>query len=167
MAYYTSFLNSIGFKAKQKVLADATYFTTIGERKLHPQTGFADWNQDFANPVDFYLLLDGHAILPTSNENFGEVNDPKINAAVATLGKVPSTQLGSVAAKWQATRRVRGQEGLRRRVRLPDVPEVHVLAHELRRGDLPCRVRVGSELVRTQVDLSGEPGRFALRLTGS
>jgi peptide/nickel transport system substrate-binding protein len=102
MAYYTSFLNQIGFKATQKVLADATYFTTIGERKLHPQTGFADWNQDFANPVDFYLLVDGHAILPTSNENFGEVNDPKINAAVATLGQVPTTQLGSVASKWQA-----------------------------------------------------------------
>jgi peptide/nickel transport system substrate-binding protein len=102
MAYYTSYLNSIGFKATQKVLADATYFSTIGERKLHPQTGFADWNQDFANPVDFYLTIDGHAILPTSNENFGEINDPKINAAVATLGKVPTTQLGSVAAKWQA-----------------------------------------------------------------
>ena len=103
MAYYTSFLNSIGFKAKQKVLADRRTSPPSAERKLHPQTGFADWNQDFANPVDFYLLVDGHAILPTSNENFGEVNDPKINAAVATLGKVPSTQLGSVAAKWQAT----------------------------------------------------------------
>jgi peptide/nickel transport system substrate-binding protein len=102
MAYYTSYLNSIGFKAKQKVLADATYFTTIGERKLHPQTGFADWNQDFANPVDFYLLIDGHAILPTDNENFGEVNDPKINDAIATLGKTPATQLSSVASKWQA-----------------------------------------------------------------
>jgi peptide/nickel transport system substrate-binding protein len=102
MAYYTSYLNSIGFKATQKVLADATYFTTIGERKLHPQTGFADWNQDFANPVDFYLLVDGQAILPTSNENFGEVNDPKINNAIATLGQVPATQLNSVAAKWQA-----------------------------------------------------------------
>jgi peptide/nickel transport system substrate-binding protein len=102
MAYYTSYLNAIGFKATQKVLADATYFTTIGERKLHPQTGFADWNQDFANPVDFYLLVDGHAILPTSNENFGEVNDPKINNAIATLGKTPATQLSSVASKWQA-----------------------------------------------------------------
>jgi peptide/nickel transport system substrate-binding protein len=102
MAYYTSFLNSIGFKAKQKVLADATYFTTIGELKLHPQTGFTDWNQDFANPIDFYLLLDGHAILPTDNENIGEVNDPKINNAIATLGKVPTTQISSVTAKWQA-----------------------------------------------------------------
>jgi peptide/nickel transport system substrate-binding protein len=102
MAYYTQFLNQIGFKATQKVLADATYFTTIGEQKLHPQTGFADWNQDFANPVDFYLLVDGHAILPTDNENFGEVNDPKVNNAIATLGQVPTTQLGSIASKWQA-----------------------------------------------------------------
>jgi peptide/nickel transport system substrate-binding protein len=102
MAYYTSYLNSIGFKAKQKVLADATYFTTIGERKLHPQTGFDDWNQDFANPVDFYLLVDGHAILPTDNENIGEINDSKINSAVATLGKVPTPQLNSIASKWQA-----------------------------------------------------------------
>jgi peptide/nickel transport system substrate-binding protein len=102
MTYYTQFLNQIGFKATQKVLADATYFTTVGELKLHPQTGFADWNQDFPNPIDFYLLLDGHAILPNNNENFGEVNDPKINAAIDTLGTTPSTKLSSIAAKWQA-----------------------------------------------------------------
>jgi peptide/nickel transport system substrate-binding protein len=103
MTYYTSFLNSIGFKATQKVLADATYFTTIGELKLHPQTGFADWNQDFPNPVDFYgVLLDGKAILPTDNENFGETNDPYINAQVTKLGATPTTQLSSVVSKWQA-----------------------------------------------------------------
>jgi peptide/nickel transport system substrate-binding protein len=102
MAYYTSFLNSIGFKATQKVLADASYFTTIGSLKLHPQTGFADWNEDFSNPVDFYLLVDGHAILPEQNQNFGEINDPKVNNAIATLGQVPAAQLKSVASKWQA-----------------------------------------------------------------
>ena len=102
MVYYTSYLNQIGFKATIKVLADANYFTTIGELKLHPQTGFADWNQDFANPVDFYLLVDGKAILPTLNQNFGEVNDPKVNSAIATLGSVPTPQLSSVASKWQA-----------------------------------------------------------------
>jgi peptide/nickel transport system substrate-binding protein len=100
--YYTSFLNSIGFKATQKVIADATYFTTIGNLKLNPQTGFADWNQDFPNPVDFYLLLSAQAILPTNNENFGQVNDPKINSAVNTLGQVPTSQLSSIASKWQA-----------------------------------------------------------------
>jgi peptide/nickel transport system substrate-binding protein len=104
MTYYTQFLNQIGFKATQKVIADATYFTTIGESKtLHPQTGFADWNQDFPNPVDFYgVLLDGNAILPTDNENFGQTNDPYINAQVAKLGATPTTELSSVVKQWQA-----------------------------------------------------------------
>jgi len=103
MTYYTSFLNQIGLKATIKVIADANYFTTIGSSKsVDPETGFADWNQDFPNPVDFYLLLDGKAILPTDNQNFGQVNDPKINAAIATLGTTPTTQLSSVASKWQA-----------------------------------------------------------------
>jgi peptide/nickel transport system substrate-binding protein len=102
MTYYTSFLNQIGFKATQKVIADATYFTTIGDLKLHPQTGFTDWNQDFPNPVDFYLLLSGKAILPTNNENPGEINDPYINSQIAKLSVVPTTQLGSVATQWRA-----------------------------------------------------------------
>jgi peptide/nickel transport system substrate-binding protein len=89
MTYYTSFLNQIGFKATQKIITDATYFTTIGELKLHPQTGFADWNMDFPNPVDFYgVLLDGNAILPTDNENFGETDDPYINSQVARLSTI-------------------------------------------------------------------------------
>ena len=104
MTYYTQYLNQIGFKATQKVIADATYFTTIGQSKsVHPQTGFADWNQDFPNPVDFYgPLLDGASILPTNNENFGQTNDPYINAQVKKLGATPSTQLSTVAAQWQA-----------------------------------------------------------------
>jgi peptide/nickel transport system substrate-binding protein len=105
MTYYTQFLNQIGFKATQKVIADATYFTTIGNLKLNPQTGFADWNQDFPNPIDFYLLLSGAAILPTNNQNFGQVNDPVINSKVGSLGslfKTPSSQLSAVASQWQA-----------------------------------------------------------------
>jgi peptide/nickel transport system substrate-binding protein len=102
MTYYTSFLNQIGFKATQKVIADATYFTTIGNLKLNPQTGFADWNQDFPNPVDFYLLLSGQAILPTNNQNFGQINDPHINSQVNTLGTVPTSQLTSVQSQWES-----------------------------------------------------------------
>ena len=101
MTYYTSFLNQIGFKATQKVIADANYFSTIGNLKLNPQTGFADWNQDFPNPIDFYLLLQASAILPTNNQNFGQVNDPYINATADKLGKVATNQLSSVASQWQ------------------------------------------------------------------
>ena len=126
MTYYTQFLNQIGFKATQKVIADATYFTTIGNTKLKPQTGFTDWNQDFPNPVDFYLLVDGKTILPTNNENPGMINDPHINSEVSKLATTPTTQLSSVTAQWQIARAVRRQEGVRRAVRLSDVPEVRV-----------------------------------------
>jgi peptide/nickel transport system substrate-binding protein len=102
MTYYTQFLNQIGFKATQKVIADATYFTTIGNLKLNPQTGFADWNQDFPNPIDFYLLLQSTSIQPTNNQNFGQVKDPQVDKQSAELGKVPTSQLQSIAAKWQA-----------------------------------------------------------------
>ena len=103
MTYYTSFLNQIGLKAQIKVIADANYFTTIGTVKLEPQTGFADWNQDFPNPIDFYLLVDGNGIQPTDNENFGQVNDPKINAAIKKLGPIPTTQINAkVKSEWQS-----------------------------------------------------------------
>lgn len=102
MTYYTSFLNQIGFKAKQKLIADASYFPTVGNLKGHPQTGFADWNQDFPNPIDFYLLVQGSSILPTNNENFGEVDDPQINQQSAKLGAVPTDKLNTIASQWQS-----------------------------------------------------------------
>ncbi len=104
--YYTSFLNQIGFKATEKIIADATYFPTTGNLKLNAQTGFDDYNQDFPNPIDFYgLLLAGDAITPTGNLNLGQVNDPVINAKVNQLGslfKVPTTNLSSVATQYKA-----------------------------------------------------------------
>ncbi|MGH2868083.1 MAG: ABC transporter substrate-binding protein [Solirubrobacteraceae bacterium] len=102
MTYYTQFLNQIGLKATQKVIADATYFTTIGNLKLNPQTGFADWNQDFPNPIDFYLLLQKTAILPTNNQNFGQVSDPQVDSQSTKLGAVPSSKLATIGSQWQA-----------------------------------------------------------------
>ncbi len=103
MTYYTQFLNEIGFKATIKVIAASVYAQTIGELRLHPQTGEYEWIEDFPNPVDYYgVLLDGSAILHTNNLNFGEVNDPHINSEVAKLGVIPSTQLSRSVAQWQA-----------------------------------------------------------------
>jgi peptide/nickel transport system substrate-binding protein len=100
--YYTSVLNQIGFKATEKIIADSTYFPTIGNAATDPQTGFADWIQDFPNPSDFYLLMDAKSIQPKNNENFSKVNDPHIQSELATLNAVPSTRLQSVAKRWQA-----------------------------------------------------------------
>jgi peptide/nickel transport system substrate-binding protein len=100
--YYADLLNKLGYKATPKLISDTTYFPTIGNAKTAPQTGFADWIQDFPNPADFYLLLDADSIQPVNNENFGNVNDPFIQQQLGKLENVPSTQLDSVADQWQA-----------------------------------------------------------------
>lgn len=102
VAYYTDLLNQLGFKAKTKVIADAQYFATIGNLKLDPQTGFADWNQDFPNPSDFYLLMDANSIQQTNNENFSQVKDPHVQSELKALNPVPASKLNSVASRWQA-----------------------------------------------------------------
>jgi peptide/nickel transport system substrate-binding protein len=94
--YYTSVLNSLGFKATEKVVNSGVYFTTIGAPTLHPQTGFADWNQDFPNPWDFMQLFAGNA---GSSLNYGYVNDPHYNA---TLNKLDQQPPEKVASQWAA-----------------------------------------------------------------
>jgi peptide/nickel transport system substrate-binding protein len=103
MTNYTQLLNEIGFKAKIKLIDAAVYLQTIGELRLHPQTGEFEWIEDFPNPVDYYgVLLDGKAILHTNNLNFGEVTDPHVDSSITKLGLVPATQLSQSVAKWQA-----------------------------------------------------------------
>ena len=101
--YYASVLSSLGFKVTIKPVADAQYYSTIGNLKLDPQTGFDDWLQDFPNPGDFYQNnLDARAIQPTNNLNAGRVNDPNIQKSLAQLYPVPAGQLATHAAGWQA-----------------------------------------------------------------
>jgi peptide/nickel transport system substrate-binding protein len=96
-------LNAIGFKATLKTIADAEYFSTIETLKNHPQVGFADWQQDFPNPGDFYQnLVDANAIAPVGNSNYEEINDPHIQSELKTLYAVPAAQLSSVASRWEA-----------------------------------------------------------------
>jgi peptide/nickel transport system substrate-binding protein len=99
--YYADLLNKIGYHATPKLISDTTYFPTIGNAKTAPQTGFADWIQDFPNPVDFYLLLATSSIQPVNNENFGNVSDPKIDSTIKKLEPTPTQDLDSVASQWQ------------------------------------------------------------------
>jgi peptide/nickel transport system substrate-binding protein len=100
--YYADLLNKIGYHATPKLISDTTYFPTIGNAKTAPQTGFADWIQDFPNPVDFYLLLATSSIQPVNNENFGNVSDPMIDSTIKKLEPTPTQNLSSVASQWQA-----------------------------------------------------------------
>ncbi len=99
--YYADLLNKLGYHATPKLISDTTYFPTIGNAKTAPQTGFADWIQDFPNPVDFYLLLTTSSIQPVNNENFGNVSDPTIDSTVKKLEPTPTPDLDSVADQWQ------------------------------------------------------------------
>jgi peptide/nickel transport system substrate-binding protein len=92
-----SVLNSIGFKATEKVVNSSVYFTTIGVPSLKPQTGFGDWLQDFPLPWDFMQLFAGNA---GSSLDYGYVNDAYYNSTLNTLYQVADVQ--SVASQWKA-----------------------------------------------------------------
>ena len=64
-----------------------------------PQTGFANWFQDFPHPKNFFFLVDGKSIQPTNNQNFGNVDDPEITKGIAELNKEPE-MTDEVADKW-------------------------------------------------------------------
>jgi len=100
--YYASILNAIGFKASEKIVADAQYYSTVGNVSNKAQTGWLSYSQDFPNPIDFYQLLDAKSIQPTENHNLSQVDDPHIQSELASLAPVPSSQLSSVVARWQA-----------------------------------------------------------------
>jgi peptide/nickel transport system substrate-binding protein len=94
--YITGVLNSLGFKATEKVINSSVYFTTIGAPTLKPQFGFGDWVQDFPNPWDFMQLFAGNA---GSSLNYGYVNDSHYNSQINTL---PASTPESVASQWTA-----------------------------------------------------------------
>ena len=69
----------MGFDATPKILDGGVYFQTIGNEKTEAQTGFANWFSDYPHPLNFYFLVDGDTIQPTNNQNYGNVDDPRIN----------------------------------------------------------------------------------------
>jgi peptide/nickel transport system substrate-binding protein len=100
--YYASALNSVGFNATLHLINPSIYWTTIGNAQTKSDTGEAGQFLDFPNPADFYLLLDGRSIHPVHSNNFGNVNDPHIQAMLIKLEQVPSTQLSTVVPQWTA-----------------------------------------------------------------
>lgn len=94
--YFTSVLNSLGFKATEKVVNSGVYFTTIGAPSLKPQAGWGDWVQDFPHPWDFMQLFAGNA---GSSLNYGYVKDSHYDSTLNTLYQ---SDPKSVASQWSA-----------------------------------------------------------------
>jgi peptide/nickel transport system substrate-binding protein len=97
---YSDMLNEIGLDAEPRILDGGVYFQTIGNEKTAPQTGFANWFADFPHPLNFYFLVDGDSIQPTNNQNFGNVDDKKINDEIDRLSLETDTE--AVAEDWAA-----------------------------------------------------------------
>ena len=74
---YADQLNKIGLDAeptdhrRRRLLRDDRQ-----RARRTPQTGFANWFQDFPHPKNFMFLVDGKSIQPTNNQNYGNVEDP-------------------------------------------------------------------------------------------
>ena len=90
-AYLADVLNSIGLKAKEKIINSAVYWTTVGNQATNAQIGFADWFQDYPHPLDWFdVLLNGQRITQTHNNNYANFNDAAVNTKIDALKKEPS-----------------------------------------------------------------------------
>ena len=97
---YADMLNEMGLDATPKIVDGGVYFQTIGNEKTAPQTGFANWFLDFPHPLNMYFLVDPDSIQPTNNQNFGNVDDPKISGELDELEL--ETDLEAAADQWAA-----------------------------------------------------------------
>jgi len=88
--YLVDVLNSIGWRARPKLLAPDVYFTTIGNQATRAQIMDTNWFQDYPHPLDWFdVLLNGNRITQTHNNNVGNADFPAANALIEKLKKEP------------------------------------------------------------------------------
>jgi peptide/nickel transport system substrate-binding protein len=91
MEYYTDVLNQIGLNAELRNIPAEEYFVTIGTRKNKPQTGWANWFQDYPHPSDFIdILLNPDNVVATGNNNYTyNAKDRKLAQMINELNREP------------------------------------------------------------------------------
>ena len=146
-------------RRKPKILDGGVYFQTIGDQKTKAQTGFANWFSDFPHPLNFYFLVDGATIQPTNNQNFGNVDDPKINDEIERLSARAGSAVGYL--RLGAARRLPGQLLSGRPVRPPQAGHVRIGPDQLR------RCRRSSALLQRLLVLPVQRGRITGRSPGN
>jgi peptide/nickel transport system substrate-binding protein len=85
--YLADVLEQIGLKPQLRIVNGDVYFQTIGNQNTKAAAGFANWFQDYPHPYNFMFLIDGASIQDTNNQNFGNVDDEKINSMLAEANK--------------------------------------------------------------------------------
>jgi len=99
--YYTDLLNKIGLKAKLKIIDAGVFFATVGNAKTKAQTGVTNWFADFQHAANYLFLVNGEAIQPTNNQNFSNVDNPKLNELYKTVnaGEANAPEVVKAAAE--------------------------------------------------------------------
>jgi peptide/nickel transport system substrate-binding protein len=74
----------------------------VGNRATQAQIGFANWFQDYPHPLDWFgNLLSGRQASTTFNNNYANYDNPKVDAAIDTLGRKP-TLTRAIDRRWAA-----------------------------------------------------------------
>ena len=160
---YAATLNAIGFKATLKTIADADYFSTIETLKNHPQTGFADWQQDFPNPTDFYQNRSTRTrSFPWGTPTTRRSTTRTSSRSWQSLYPVPATQLASVASRWAALDYYVAQKAYVVSVRLPVLAGVPVRPDRLQQAGVQPAERQRLQLAAAEVThCADSPGHDA------
>lgn len=90
-AYLQDVLERLGFKAKLKVVDQASYFRTVGDRSTpNLDAGFAYRRAQLPHPDEFFgAPLNGDAIRRTGNQNLALFDDPSLNDEIDRLAGEP------------------------------------------------------------------------------
>jgi peptide/nickel transport system substrate-binding protein len=100
--YLVKVLDSIGLRARSKIITSATYWATIGNQASAAQIGFADWFQDYPHPLDWFdVLLNGERITKTYNSNYANFDDKGVNKKIDALNKQP-VPTSPINSEWAA-----------------------------------------------------------------
>jgi peptide/nickel transport system substrate-binding protein len=90
VTYVAGVLTKLGYKVKQKILSHGVYFTTIGNQATKAQIMYANWYQDYPNPIDWLdVLFNGNRITQTHNNNYSNSDFSDVNAMIEKLKQEP------------------------------------------------------------------------------
>jgi peptide/nickel transport system substrate-binding protein len=94
-------LEKLGFKTTLKPVPQQTMYSKFcgyvkAKVNVCPTAG---WIEDFPDPYSYlFVPFNGKAIVPVNNSNWAQLDDPKVNAAMADAAKV--TEPGARAKAW-------------------------------------------------------------------
>ena len=102
--YLAAVLRSLGFQVRERFLDKAVFLDTVDDRRTRAQIGYARWQQDFPDGVDYYdLLLNGRNITAQGNLNYSYMNDPRLNRMIDDAREIADP--AARAAAWAGVER--------------------------------------------------------------